>query len=191
MAHALQEFLNAANSNTIRANNQYEVECTSGISEIDEVLQKAVMFGSNFSLPNRTIEYASVSYKGYEMTNLVPTRMTMEQEHTMTIKCDVNGEYRRAFLAWMNSVIDADIAGGSVFAGDRGVNENSIVRVRLFDKDNQTVIETYKFYNVRIKSVGNVALTYDGGEVATFEVQFTSTYWQIEKAEKGKLTNQK
>ena len=89
MAHALQEFLNAANSNTIRANNQYEVECTSGISEIDEVLQKPVMFGSNFSLPNRTIEYASVSYKGYEMTNLVPTRMTMEQEHTMTIKCDV------------------------------------------------------------------------------------------------------
>ena len=37
-AYSLQDFLNTANSNTIRANNQYEVFCTSGYDEIDKVL---------------------------------------------------------------------------------------------------------------------------------------------------------
>lgn len=148
------------------------------------------MFGNNFTLPERGQEYAPVYYKGYEMQNLVPVRMTMQQEHTMTVKCDTNGEYRRAFLAWQGKVINPDIEGGSLFEGDRGVNEKSIIRVDLFDKDNETVIETIKFYNVRIKNVGPVTLTYDGGEVATFEVTFGSIYWKIEAAKNGALTDQ-
>lgn len=191
MARALNEFLAAATANTIRCNNQYEVVATSGITEIDNVLNKAVMFGKGFTLPARGIEYASVSYKGFECANLVPTRMTMENEHTMTIVADVNGEYRRAFLAWQNHVMNADITGGSKFEGDRGVNEKASIRVQLFDKDNETVIETYKFYNVQISNVGSMTLTYEGGEAASFDVSFKSTYWEIEKAENGALASQK
>ena len=191
MAHALQEFLNAANSNTLRANNQYEGEAQSGYSDIDEVLQKAVMFGQNFTLPNRTLEFASVSYKGAEFANLVPTTMKWETEHTMTIIADVNGEYRRAFLAWQGKVINPDISGGSKFEGERSMNDQSILRVRLLDSNNDDVVETYKFYNVKISSVGGISLTYEGGDKATFDVTFKSTYWEIEKSEKGALTNQK
>lgn len=191
MAHALQEFLNAANSNTLRSNNQYEVEAQSGYSDIDEVLQKAVMFGQNFTLPNRTLEFASVSYKGAEFANLVPTTMKWETEHTMTIIADVNGEYRRAFLAWQGKVINPDISGGSKFEGERSMNDQSILRVRLLDSNNDDVVETYKFYNVKISSVGGISLTYEGGDKATFDVTFKSTYWEIEKSEKGALTNQK
>ena len=190
MATPITEFLAEATADTIRANNQYEVRCTSGFSDIDAVMKRAVMMGNNFTLPERGQEYATVYYKGYEMQNLVPTRMTMQQEHTMTIKCDVNGEYRRAFLAWQGKVINPDIEGGSLFEGDRGVNEKSIIRVDLFDKDNKTVIETIKFYNVRIKQVGPVTLTYDGGDVATFDVTFGSIYWKIEEAKNGAFTDQ-
>lgn len=182
MAVSLQEFLNTANSNTIRANNQYEVFCTSGYNDIDKVLEIATIYGQNFNIPGRGIEYASVSFKGFEMANIVPTRMTMENEHTMTILCDVNGELRRAFLAWQNSVMNADISGGSVFEGDRGINEKSIIRIHLFDKDNKTVIEKFKFYNVRVSNVGPITLTYEGGDKATFEVTFKSTYWEIEES---------
>lgn len=191
MAHALQEFLNAANSNTLRSNNQYEVEAQSGYSDIDEVLQKAVMFGQNFTLPNRTLEFASVSYKGAEFANLVPTTMKWETEHTMTIIADVNGEYRRAFLAWQGKVINPDISGGSKFEGERSINDQSILRVRLLDSNNENVAETYKFYNVKISSVGGISLTYEGGDKATFDVTFKSTYWEIENAANGKLTSQK
>lgn len=190
MARALNEFLDAATQNTLRANNQYEVIATSGYADIDKVLETAVMFGSNFTLPGRGQEFASISYKGYEMANLIPTRITMENEHTMTVTADINGEYRRAFLAWQNRVMNANISGGSKFEGDRGVNEKSIIRVQLFDKDNETVCETYKFYNVRISNVGPISLTYEGGDKATFDVTFKSTYWEIESATNGALTDQ-
>ncbi len=96
--------------------------CTSGIAEIDKVLQRAVLFCTNATLPDRSINYGSLHYKGYECKGLVPLNLVMGNEVTINVKADVNGEYRRAFLAWQNSVMNANIEGGSVFEGDRGVN---------------------------------------------------------------------
>lgn len=189
MATAYEKFLNLATSNTIRCTNQYEIELTSGDSEVDAVLQNARLMTKDFTIPQRSVEYANVSFKGYEAP-LVPTRITMDQEITINVIADVNGEYRRAFLRWMNRVIDADIEGGTVFAGDRGVNPRSLVRLLLFDKDNETVIETYKFFNVQISNVGQTTLTYEGGEAASFPVTFKCTYWKLEKAVNGALTDQ-
>lgn len=191
MAKSVAEFLNAANSNTIRCNNQYELFCTSGYDDIDKVLELATLYGQGFELPNRTIEYASVSFKGFEMANIVPTRMAMGSDHSVNVLCDVNGELRRAFLAWQGKVMNPDIEGGSYFEGDRGINEKSIIRIHLFDKDNETVITKYKFFNVRVTEVGPVTLTYEGGDKATFTVNFKSTYWTIEEAKNGALTDQK
>ena len=44
MAKALEEFLNVANSNTIRCTNQFEVFCTSVYSQIDKVLENATIY---------------------------------------------------------------------------------------------------------------------------------------------------
>ena len=189
MATSVQDFIYAATADNIRCNNQFEIEATSGIPEVDAVLKTAVMFGDNLSIPGRTINYANVSYKGFEMP-LVPTNMEMDNSHTMTIKCDIEGSYRRAFLAWMNSVMNANIEAGSVFEGDRGVNPNSILRLERFDKDNKTVIQTYKFWNVHVKEVGATSLTYSGGEAAQFDVTFICSYFEIEST-KGALTELK
>ena len=108
----------------------------------------------------------------------------------MNIIEDVNGTNRRIFETAMNHVMNFDIAGGSVFEGDRGVNPNSILRLELFDKDNKTVIQTYKFWNVHVKEVGATSLDYNGGDVAKFDVIFVCSYWEIEST-KGALTNLK
>lgn len=39
-------------------------------------------------------------------------------------------------------------------------------------------------------SVGGEALTYEGGDKATFEVTFKSTYWVCEHSAKGYVTDQ-
>lgn len=101
----------------------------------------------------------------------------MTKEISMSVLDDVNGSHRRAFLAWMNKVMNFDIEGGSVFEGDRGIKPESLVRLRLFDKDNQTVIQTYKFYNVAVKTVSDISLDYSGGDAAKFDVTFVCTYW--------------
>ena len=191
MATALNQFLNAATANNVRCNNQWEAEFISGYDDVDKVLKTAVMFGSNFSIPGRGINYAPLHYKGFEMANLVPTNMTMENEHSMTIKADVAGEYRRAFLRWQNHVMNADIEGGSVFEGNRAVNPNSNARIHLLSADNQTVSETYKLVNVVVTNVGPISLTSEGGDAASFDITLKSTYWFIEKATEGQLTDQK
>ena len=191
MAKSVEEFLNAANSNTIRCTNQFEVYLTSGYSDIDKVLEKATLFGQSFTVPSRTIEYAAVSFKGFSMENIVPTKMSMENTHTITFLDDVNGELRRAFLAWQGKVMNPDIEGGSYFEGDRGINQQSVIRLHLFDKDNETVIQKYKFFNVRVTNVASIGLTYDGGDKSTFDVEFKSTYWTLEESLNGALTDQK
>ena len=109
----------------------------------------------------------------------------------MTMVADTAGEYRRAFLAWQGKVINPDISGGSVFEGERGINEKSVFRVKLFGSDNKTVVEVIKFFNVKIKNVGGISLQYDGGDTAKFDLSFTSTYWEIEKSTEGGLLGQK
>lgn len=143
------------------------------------------MFGQGLTLPDRTLEFASVSYKGAEFTNLVPTTMKWTTDHSMTIISDVNGSWRRVFLAWQAKVINPDIPGGSAFDGDRRINPQSNLRVTLFDYDNKTVSQIFKFFNVKIMSVGGETLTYEGGDKATFEVGFKSTYWVCEHSAKG------
>lgn len=191
MAREVQQFLNAATNETIRCTNQFEIELVSGVPEIDALMEDTMMFGQSISIPNRTVEYAPVSFKGFEMGNLVPTRITMGNEHTMSVIDDVNGTHRRVFLAMMNHVMNFDIEGGSVFEGDRGVNPNSILRIRLFDKDNKTVIQTYKFYNICVSNVGETQLDYNGGDVSKFDVTFKSTYFTLEDNKKGGLTELK
>lgn len=191
MARSLQEFLNAATSDTIRCTNQFELEYVSGISEVDALMEDVIIFGQGFTIPSRSVEYAAVSFKGYEVPNLVPTRIEMDKEVTMNVLEDVNGTNRRVFEAVMNHVMNFDIEGGSVFEGDRGVNPNSILRLKLFDKDNKTVIQTYKFYNVHVKQVGQTSLDYNGGDAAKFDVTFTCSYWMLEDNKKGGLTGLK
>ena len=191
MAHPLSEFLQAATSDTIRCNNTFEIEASSGYSDVDSIIQKVTLFGQNITIPERSVEYSPVSFKGYEVPNLVPNRMVMQNDHTMSVLADINGEHRRLFLRWMNHVMNADIEGGSLFEGYRGVNEKSTIRIRLFDKYNKDVVETYKFWNVAIKSVGSIQLDYNGGEAAKFEVGFVSSFWQIENPKEGAFKDQK
>lgn len=189
MAHSLAEFLNLAQSDTIRCTNQFQINITTGYSDIDAEIEKVLLFGQSFTIPQRQIEYANVAFKGYEMP-LVPTKMTMDQEHSMTVLDDVNGTNRRLFLAWQGKVMNPDIASGSLFEGNRGVSESKI-RLELFDADNKTVIQTYEFNGVQVKSVGNTELTYEGGDKSTFTVGFSSIFWSCSDNKKGSFLDQR
>ncbi len=117
--------------------------------------------------------------------------MKMEQTHTITVRADTNGEIRRGFLAWAAKVADPDIEGGSVFAGDRRLNNSSVVRLQLLDNDMTTVSEVYKLIGVKVESVGGMNMSNNDSGVATFEVQLRSIYWQIENSANGALVGQK
>lgn len=179
MAKALVQFLNQLSTNQVRTQNMFEMFVTSGYDDVDAVLENITMYGTGFTLPNRTLEHTEIAFKGYPVP--VPTVTKMEQDHSLTVNADANGEIRRAFLAWQGHCSDPAISEGSVFTGDRRVNTNGIIRIQLLDNDMMTVSETYKMIGVRIASVGGLAVSNSDSSVSTFEVGFKSIYWEIEQ----------
>lgn len=168
MAIPLINFLNQISTNQIRTTNMFEMTITSGYNDVDKVLANITMYGQGFSLPTRSQDFAEVAFKGYPVP--VPTVMKMEQDHTITINADVDGELRRAFLAWAGKVSDPAISDGSVFTGDRRVNNKSIIRIHLLDNNMKDVSETYKMIGVKIMSVGNLQVSNTDANVSTFDV---------------------
>lgn len=192
MAESLLNFLGKMSTNQLRTSNLFELEVSTGYPEIDEVLKPITMYGENFTLPNRTQNFADVGFKGYNVP--VPTTMAMEQDHTMTVRADSDGEIRRAFLAWAAKVSDPAISDGSIFAGDRRINTAGIIRIKLLStEDASSVSEVYKLIGVKISSIGGYSVSNSEANVSTFDVQFRSIYWEIEDGTvaKGSFASQK
>ena len=166
-----------------------EIQLTTGYNDIDKVFEDLTMYAQGFEVPTRTQEYVEVQFKGYPVP--VPSLLKMGQDHTLTINADVDGELRRACLAWQAKISDPAISDGSVFTGDRRVNNKSVMRVLLLDNDMMTVTETYKLIGVKPQEVGPLAISNTGGDVATFTLSFKSLYWEIENSNNGAFVGQK
>lgn len=76
-------------------------------------------------------------------------------------------------------------------AGDRRLNSSSIVRLQLLDNNMTDVAEVYKLYDVKVASVGPLAMSNTDSGVATFSVQLKSVFWSIENSANGALVGQK
>lgn len=189
MATALNKFLATMDQNSLRTSNMFEMTITTGYAEIDKVFEHITMYVEGFAAPNRTQEFATAAFKGFDVP--VPTVMKEEQDHSITVRADVNGEIRRGFLAWAAKVTNPDIGGGSLFEGDRRLNNSSIVRLQLLDNNMSDVAEVYKLIGVKVASVGPLQMSNSEANIATFEVQLKSIYWEIENSTNGALIGQK
>jgi hypothetical protein len=192
MAYSVQNFLSEVSQNGLRTSNLFEMEVTSGYSDVDDVLKPITMYGNGFSLPTRTQNFNQVQFKAFPTQ--IPSNFVMEQNHTITVKADANGQIRRAFLAWASKVTDPAISDGSLFAGDKRPRFDGVIRIKLLDAtDGTTVTEIYKLIGVQVNTVGNLQVSNEDANVSTFDVQFISQYWEIEagSALRGAFTNQK
>ena len=202
MATSLDQFMTQlANGGQVRSTNMFEMEVYPGPNAPGEVqaffdasnVNKFTMYGQGFSVPSRTIEYGEVAFKGFTVGNAVPLKITMENEHTVTLYADTNGELRRAFLAWSASIIDPAISQGSLFAGYRDTNSGSLIRIKLLGNDMETPLEIYKMVNIKVGNVGALTVSNTDASVSTFEVSFKSSYWELETVNgmAGGFTDQK
>lgn len=188
MARALNEFINILQNKGMRIQNMWEIELITGYSEIDEKMKNVTFYADGFDIPSRTQDTVPVPFKGYELN--VPSKMSMTNEHSLKIRCDVNGDLRRTFLKWMNYVTDANIAQGSYFGGEKRIPKNANIRVKLLAGDMETVVETYKLYGCIPLSVGDMSMSNSEAGVVTFDVKIRSQYWEVESA-KGEFPEQK
>lgn len=178
MARPLQDFINLLSNKAIRISNAWELSISSGYADVDRKLSDITLYADGFTIPDRSQELVEVKYKGYPL--LVPSLMTMKNDHSMTVRCDVNGDIRRVFLKWMNYVTDASVATGSFFGGEKRIPKNAFIRMRLLAGDMVSVVETYKLYGCIPKKVGELKMSNTEAAVVTFDVEFGSQYWEVE-----------
>jgi len=192
MAESLYNFMQAMNKNNVRTQNLFEMkvfipqELKNASGAQGHILTNffnpnMTYYGQNFSLPGRTINNVPVGFKGFTVP--VPTTMSMDQQHTVTVNADINGDLRRAFLAWqactMNPQIDRN---GGFFEGNRHLNNTSKIYIALIDpsfEDKHSVQDIYEIDGVFISNVGPMNFSNTESGIATFDVQFTSQYWQV------------
>ena len=51
MARSLEDFLHSVNSDTLRVSNQFQINITTGYSDIDAMMEDTLLFGQSFSIP--------------------------------------------------------------------------------------------------------------------------------------------
>lgn len=180
MARPIQDFINILQNKGLRIQNMWEAEITTGYSDVDEKMKNITFYIEDFSAPNRKQETVAVPFKGYPLN--VPSKISMETEHTLKVRCDVNGDTRRLFLKWMNYITAANISQGSYFGGEKRIPKNSVMRLKCLAGDMKTVLETYKIYGCLPTSVGDMTMSNSEAAVATFEAKITSQYWEVESA---------
>lgn len=185
----IQNFLAQLNKNGgIRTQNLFELTVDSGYSDVDDALKPLTMYGQGFELPSRNLEYNTVSFRAFDVP--IPGKFSMAQEHTITVNADMNGEIRRAFLAWQAKTVNPAISQGSMLEGDRNINEGSTIRIKLLGNNNE-VTDIYKLVGVKIRNVEALQVSNTDAAVATFTVSFSSIYWEIESAGPGAFKDQK
>jgi len=178
MAKSLNKFLNEVQQKGVRLQNYYELEIISGYDDVDKVLEKIDIWAETAEVPSRTQEYTDLPYNGYPLQ--IPTTFLMQNEHALTIRSDMHGNIRKAFLKWMAYVTDPAISQGSGLGGDKRIPANSYVRMHLLASDMETRVETYKLMGVGVQEVGIMSLSNATAEVATFDVTLKSQFHEIE-----------
>ena len=179
----LTQAIDLFNQDQVRTQTMYEIEFYTGFPKIDKTLLRMQVYGQNFTLPDRTVNFEDLQYRAYKIP--IPTTMDMGQDHSITVYADVRGDLRRAMLDWQAACLNPDITGGSFFESNRrptklGPNEGQTpsIKIKLLAPDYRRVIESTMIYGARVTKVGGLELSNTSGSISTFTVDFKSVYWE-------------
>lgn len=181
----LNEAITAFNLDQVRTQTMYHIDFRSGITDIDDRLGRMQVYGNNFTLPDRTVNFDNLQYRAYNIP--IPTTLEMGQDHSVTVYADVRGDLRRAMLDWQAACINPAIDDNSFFESNRRPtrlgqeNAEPLIIVNLLAPDYNTVMEQTIIYGARVTKVGGLELSNTAGGISTFQVDFKSVYWQQKK----------
>lgn len=175
--------INEFNQDQVRTQTMYEIDFYSGFPKIDATLTRMQVYGQNFTLPDRTVNFEDLQYRAYKIP--VPTTLDMGQDHSVTVYADVRGDLRRAMLDWQAACINPAISQGSFFESNRrptrlgpGGEQQPSITIKLLAPDYKTPMETTIIYGSRVTKVNGLELSNTSGSISTFGVDFKSVYWE-------------
>ena len=171
--------------------NLFEVSIPSFPSAIDEAwgsgdgqengIFKFLCKAAN--LPASTIEPINVPFRG---RNLKVAGDRTIAPWIITVINDEDFKIRTAFERWANVMAKLDDATGvtnpTSYMADAYVQQLGRGREAFAETNTggqSSVLRTYKFYDIFPSEVGEIQLSYDSGEIETFQVTFAVQYYTI------------
>ena len=178
MSKSLQQFMTSMQKKGVRTQNLFQLEIITGYSDVDKSLEDFTIWAETAEVPGRQQEFAEIPYQGYPFQ--IPTKMTMTQDHSFTVRSDAYGDIRKAFLKWMSYVSDPAIGEGSKLGGDKRIPVTASIRMFMMDSNMEDILETYKLVGCAVMEVGTLGMTNADVAIATFDVQIKSQYWELQ-----------
>ena len=171
--------------------NLFEVSIPSFPSAIDEAwgsgdgqengIFKFLCKAAN--LPASTIEPINVPFRG---RNLKVAGDRTIAPWIITVINDEDFKIRTAFERWANVMAKLDDATGvtnpTSYMADAYVQQLGRGREAFAETNSggqSSVLRTYKFYDIFPSEISEIALSYDSGEIETFQVTFAVQYYTI------------
>ena len=171
----LTDFQNALISTGVRLTHQFNLTVITNIPKLDGILGENMnIWADGTSLPGRTQNVATMSYLGYPMH--VPSNFTMTQEISFNIRCDQSMLIRDAMLAWLAFHSDPAIDAGSLGAGVKRIPLSTII-IDLYDEKMVNIQHTYELKGVIPLTVGDIKMSHDGSNIATFSFNCKYQHW--------------
>jgi len=169
MSNSLQNFYQKMVGDQLLTQNLFNIRfnLNSVPTAVVDALDDIQLYATAAAVPGLTQNTADISYRGVIFK--YPTNVTFEQEYSLNLRCDAAHKVRSAILAWINyisgiNINDSDVAPG----GDKRIGDN-IIELDLLDPGNMTPVTTYTLHGVIPTSVGNIEMSQETADPATFD----------------------
>jgi hypothetical protein len=177
----LNSFYEKLQSGGVQLQHQYQISFSNVPYMFSDGLETQITYWAEaFTLPSRTQETAKLAYLGYDL--VIPTNMTMDQQFSLTIRCDKDMLLHRKMLIWQSNTSKAIAAGGKLdnMGGSKQIQSGEL-NLDLYDHEMKNALSRYTLAGVFPTKVGNIQFSNSNAAVAQFDCDFAFQYWYVPK----------
>ena len=167
-----------------------------GGQDLIDVLTNVSFYASTANLPGRVQNVISRKYLGYEFQ--IPGTTDYTKSIQMEMLCDSGrkddteaapeqgARLRNALFLWTNYHSKISLRNGIADSNGGGVKRipsGSEIRLNLLDEKLENVVEVYKLHGAFPAEIGDMQLSQDSGDPATFGLNIAYQYFTVEEAD--------
>lgn len=139
--------------------------------------QETMYLVKTATMPSTTLEEVTLNWQGFDWKFAGKHTFT---DVTITFNVDLRAKVRMLFERWQSTLIH-DVRSNFYSVHSEHMKDQ---RLQMVGYQGETILE-FVLHDAWPKEVGQIAMSYDSTEIATFDVSFTYSYHELSFTESG------